>query len=118
MIGAIRVPALELAFAMENPKHGLRSRVASLRQAPVHNHWNGRFTDLSLAYYNVGMVKKLTRRQLASLVTAAPLAAQTPAAPQPEDDLGIQRALIKRNSEQLAKVEIPMSTEPAFQFKA
>lgn len=42
--------------------------------------------------------------------------AQTPAAA--EDDLKAARDRIKANGEALAKVEIPMSTEPAFQFKA
>ena len=42
--------------------------------------------------------------------------AQTPAAP--EDELKAARDRIKAYGETLAKVEIPMSTEPAFQFKA
>jgi hypothetical protein len=70
---------------------------------------------------------KLTRRQLAgsaaiSLVAARVLAqapAQAPATTnttQDWDKAALQSH--KENSEALAKIEIPMSTEPAFQFKA
>jgi hypothetical protein len=59
----------------------------------------------------------LTRRSWAALVAAVPLAAQvasTPAAPASSsaaDD-------VRKTSEQLAKIEIPMSLEPAFLFQA
>jgi hypothetical protein len=68
-------------------------------------------------------MRKFTRRQLAgsaaiSLV-AARAVAQVPAASntaQDWDKAALQSH--KENSEALAKFEIPMSTEPAFQFKA
>ena len=59
---------------------------------------------------------KLTRRALATAVLAPAALAQTP--PAAEDDLKAARDRIKSNGEALAKVEIPMSTEPAFQFRA
>jgi hypothetical protein len=59
---------------------------------------------------------KLTRRALATAVLAPAALAQTTAAP--EDELKAARDRIKAYGETLAKVEIPMSTEPAFQFKA
>jgi hypothetical protein len=59
---------------------------------------------------------KLTRRALATAMLAPAALAQTPAAA--EDDLKAARDRIKANGEALAKVEVPMSTEPAFQFKA
>jgi hypothetical protein len=65
------------------------------------------------------MDAKLTRRELAAALAAAlPAAAQTPAAPAPEDFDAISRAQIKQNSEQLAKTVLPMSVEPSFVFKA
>lgn len=60
---------------------------------------------------------KLTRRALATAVLAPVALAQTPA-PAEEDLLKAARDRIKANGDTLAKVEIPMSTEPAFQFKA
>jgi hypothetical protein len=59
-------------------------------------------------------MKKLTRRQLAALVTAAGAAAQTPP---PVDDLQAARERQKANSDLLAQQPLPMATEPAFQFK-
>jgi hypothetical protein len=67
---------------------------------------------------------KITRRRLAAaltapaLATAAPLGAiaQTPAAS--ADPLEAARARIKANGDALTKESVPMSTEPAFQFKA
>jgi len=58
----------------------------------------------------------LTRRSWAALVAAVPLAAQVastppPAASSPVDD-------VRKTSEQLAQIEIPMSLEPAFLFRA
>jgi hypothetical protein len=60
---------------------------------------------------------KLTRRQLATVVTAASataLGAQTA----PADDLEAARQRQKANSDVLAQQQIPMAIEPAFQFKA
>ena len=58
--------------------------------------------------------QRLTRRSLAAVV-ALPLAAQnaTPA----EDDLGVSRERVKRNAEQLRKLEIPIAVEPSFVFR-
>lgn len=58
---------------------------------------------------------KLTRRELALGVTSAALA-QTP--PTPQADLQTARDQVKANIAALAEIEVPMSTEPAFQFKA
>lgn len=64
------------------------------------------------------MPAKVTRRLLASLA-AAPLLPQASAQqPQAEDDIEIQRQRLRRNVEQMAKVKLPMSTEPATVFKA
>ena len=57
-----------------------------------------------------------TRRALGAAMLAPAALAQTPAAP--EDELKAARDRIKAYGETLARVEIPMSTEPAFQFKA
>ena len=65
------------------------------------------------------MKMKLTRRQLAASLAAAPLAmAQQPAAPAAEDLQAAARDRMKNNAGALAAVALPMSTEPAFQFKA
>ena len=68
---------------------------------------------------------KITRRQLGIAITAAAAlsaAAQTPQAParaaEKETLAKSARDAIARNSQTLAKYEIPMATEPAFQFKA
>ena len=59
------------------------------------------------------MQGKITRRQLAGVAVAAAAAtAQVP------DLDNAARESHKQNSEALAKFEIPMSLEPAFQFKA
>ncbi len=59
---------------------------------------------------------KLTRRELASaLAPAAALAAQAPA---PTDELQAARLRLKAAADALARQELPMTTEPAFQFKA
>jgi hypothetical protein len=71
---------------------------------------------------------KLTRRQLAAAIAAAPLASASPAAPLPQapaapaqppaGDLQTARDRIAANSKALAAVRVPMSTEPAVVFKA
>jgi hypothetical protein len=63
---------------------------------------------------------KLTRRELAAVVSAtAVAAAQTePRAPVPADELQIARNRLTANGDLLAQQEVPMATEPAFQFKA
>ena len=65
---------------------------------------------------------KLTRRQLGAAVIApaALLAqAQTPAPipSNPEEELAAAREQIRRNSQALDAVAVPMAVEPAFQFK-
>jgi hypothetical protein len=66
------------------------------------------------------MNQKITRRRLAAaaLGSAAALrAAQTPASP-PEDPRAVAQEQLRKNSEALGKTQLPMSTEPAFSFKA
>jgi hypothetical protein len=66
------------------------------------------------------MRQKLTRRQLAgviNLAAAGSLMTVTAIAQVPDFD-NAARESHKQNSEALAKFEIPMSLEPAFQFKA
>jgi hypothetical protein len=67
------------------------------------------------------MAANVTRRQLAalaglSLVPAEHAQAQAPQ--QTEDDLSIQRETLKRNRDLMAKVNVPVSLEPAVTFKA
>jgi hypothetical protein len=75
---------------------------------------------------------KLTRRQLAAVVSATALTqaqakpqAQDQAKPQSEpraagaaDEMETARGRLKANSELLAQHEVPMATEPAFRFQA
>ncbi len=63
---------------------------------------------------------KITRRALAQLVLAQAAASQTPpaASPSAADLSTAAKDQTRRNTEILAKVAIPMSTEPAFTFKA
>jgi len=67
---------------------------------------------------------KLTRRQVAATIAAlasvpAPATPQTQPPSQPQaDDLTAARDRLKNNAGALAGVTLPMSTEPAFQFKA
>jgi hypothetical protein len=62
------------------------------------------------------MNEKITRRKLAG-VAAASLTAVTGIAQIPDFD-SAARESHKENSETLAKFDIPISLEPAFQFKA
>ena len=63
---------------------------------------------------------KVTRRQLAAVLASAPLAAQTPTAkPEtPAEELKAASDRLRRNTETLSKLPVPMATEPAFSFKA
>lgn len=66
---------------------------------------------------------KLTRRKLATAILSsaagAVLAQTQPAAvPTSDEDLKAARDRIKANGETLAKLAVPMDTEPALQFKA
>ncbi|HLX44932.1 MAG TPA: hypothetical protein VKR43_15910 [Bryobacteraceae bacterium] len=64
----------------------------------------------------------VTRRTLTRLVAAAvatPLMEAAPQAPPAEsDDDRSAHDLLRSNAQQLAKVSVPMATEPAFRFKA
>jgi hypothetical protein len=80
-------------------------------------------------------VARVSRRRIAALLTAAPLAAQvasppatqktppqgapTPASPSATPDQKLQKAYedVRRVSARLAKLEVPMNVEPAFAFK-
>jgi len=64
---------------------------------------------------------KITRRKLAAAVAAsvtAPLLAQAPAPRTPDQELQAARDRMKSNGDKLAAQSVPMSTEPAFQFRA
>ena len=65
---------------------------------------------------------KLTRREtVLGLSASAVLLAQTPAPPLPansDEELKAARDQIQQNLQQLDKVPMPMSTEPAIHFKA
>lgn len=65
---------------------------------------------------------KLTRRELGAVLSAsAALMAQNPNPPipsNPDEELKAAKEALAQNSQQLAKFEIPMSTEPATHFKA
>ena len=69
------------------------------------------------------MATKLTRREIAAALSVSVTAlAQTPQAPplpaNPDEELKAAIALIRDNSDQLAKFPLPMATEPAVHFKA
>jgi hypothetical protein len=62
----------------------------------------------------------VSRRKLAGMLAAAvPIAvsAQTPA-PTEDADLKSARDQMRNQAQQLAKVKLPMATEPPFHFKA
>jgi hypothetical protein len=59
---------------------------------------------------------KITRRKLAAVLAAPAALAQTPRPA--ADPLEAARQRIKANAETLAKENVPMPAEPAFQFKA
>jgi hypothetical protein len=61
---------------------------------------------------------KLRRRDLAAALLAPAAAAQPQTQPPPRDEVEAARARLKTNAATIAKVEVPMSTEPAFSFKA
>lgn len=64
---------------------------------------------------------KMTRRQLATVVSATAIsaaAAQTEQRPAtPPDELAAARERLKANSALLERQQVPMAVEPAFQFK-
>jgi hypothetical protein len=61
---------------------------------------------------------KVTRRKLAAVLLAPAAAAQAQTPSAPRDEVEAARARLKTNAEALTKVELPMSTEPAFRFEA
>jgi len=63
---------------------------------------------------------KLTRRELATALTAAAALAQTPPAvpPTPAAELQAAQDQVKANITALSQMDVAMTTEPAFQFKA
>jgi hypothetical protein len=71
------------------------------------------------------MKRRITRRDLVVLAAAVP-AAGLPSAAQPpppipsspEEDLKAALAQFKSSAGRIAKVDLPMSTEPAVHFKA
>jgi len=54
---------------------------------------------------------KVTRRELSTLALAAAAPAQN------TDDSKAARENLQRNAQAMAKVKVPVETEPAFQFK-
>jgi hypothetical protein len=67
------------------------------------------------------MKRKFTRRELGIAVAGAGAVAVNAQPPAAGNDQAIERSARERNTrnaETLAKFEIPISTEPAFQFKA
>ena len=62
---------------------------------------------------------KLTRRKLASTLAAGAALAQTPGRPNltPDAELQAARDELKARVLRLSAQTVPMSTEPAFQFK-
>jgi len=62
---------------------------------------------------------KLTRRELAAALASATALAQTPAQPaSPDALLQAARDQVKANVAALQQMDVPMTTEPAFSFKA
>ena len=66
------------------------------------------------------MDSKLTRRNWAAYFVALPMLAQQPQAalPAKSEEADSARERIAASSKELAAFSIPISTEPAFQFKA
>ena len=68
------------------------------------------------------MSLKMTRRDLAAVLGSAAsvvaVRAQDSPAGQPEDLNTAAKDQLRRDAEAMAKVDLSMSTEPAFQFKA
>jgi hypothetical protein len=62
----------------------------------------------------------ISRRQLAAVVLASTAAAQAPPAPKPEPEGDVDAARLRQRAaaQIIARVPLPMTTEPAFLFKA
>lgn len=61
---------------------------------------------------------KLTRRELAAALTATAARAQAPGPASPSGELEAARDRVKSMIARLSGQPVPMTTEPAFQFKA
>ena len=61
---------------------------------------------------------QFTRRELATVLAPAAAVAQTAAPSSPADELKAAETRLKAAAGALERHELPMSTEPAFQFKA
>jgi hypothetical protein len=66
---------------------------------------------------------KITRRAMVAVLASVSAQAQIPARPAPavevtDAELQSTREQVKANVTALSQFEIPMSTEPAFEFKA
>lgn len=66
---------------------------------------------------------RITRRELAAALTSAAALAQTPRTEPgslltPEAELQAARQQVQANTGVLARAELPLTTEPAFAFKA
>ena len=70
------------------------------------------------AQYLFRMKTAITRRRLAFVALGSAAALQTANSQAPEDLNAAAKEQIRKNSETLGKLDLPMSTEPAFQFKA
>jgi hypothetical protein len=70
------------------------------------------------ARYNTSMKSRISRRQIAIGLGAAPLLAQAPAKPSDPNSMEAARETVKRNSDALSKFTIPQATEPSFIFRA
>ena len=65
------------------------------------------------------MTRKLTRRQLVAAVAAPAALAQAPKASEPPaDELQAAKNRVRQDGEKLTQYQLPVSTEPAFHFKA
>ncbi len=83
------------------------------------------------SFYNVRMIRLMTRRRWTALLMTAPLAAQVtstapptgaPAPPKPpatpHERMQKAYADVRQVSDRLSKIEVPMNVEPAFSFRA
>jgi hypothetical protein len=93
------------AYSTYVPKRHVRTGILAEGSAFMHNVYSNMKTEI-------------TRRRLA-LAALGSAAALSPANAQAPEDLNeAAKEQIRKNSEALAKFDLPVSTEPAFQFKA
>jgi hypothetical protein len=60
----------------------------------------------------------VTRRTLAKIVAAAAVPVSATAQSDADEETRSAHDALRNNAAQIAKVEVPMATEPAFHFKA